>query len=247
LEDALLAIYADALDDIEKTRISTENRIRALIQVKGLADSPEEKRLRAVAAELKALEHRVELDLRRAMRAHPIGPWVKAQQGVGDKQAGRLLAAIGDPYIKWDTGQPRTVSQLWALCGYHVLPAQGYSANQLPAGGEDSSSSDPSQVMCDTRTQPAGVAARRRKGQKANWNSTAKMRAYLVAESCMKQPGSRYRDIYLQRRAHTAITHPDWTDGHSHTDGLRILAKQLLKDLWIEGRRLHEFFPEVTR
>lgn len=219
LGNALLLIYADALDDIERTRIATENRIRSLVQVKGLEDSPESRRLGAVAEGLRQMEHQVELDLKRAMRAHPLGPWVKAQRGIGDKQAARLLAAIGDPYIDHRTDSPRTVSQLSALCGYHVLPS--------------------------------GLAARRRKGQKANWNSTAKMRTYLIAKSCMKA-GGPWRDIYDKRRANTAgrlhvadcppchaKAGEPWKPGHRHVDALRVTAKEILKALWIESRRLH--------
>lgn len=46
---ALLTIYADLLDDLERSRIATENRIRSLRDVKGLAGSPEEERLDAIA------------------------------------------------------------------------------------------------------------------------------------------------------------------------------------------------------
>lgn len=42
----------------------------------------------------------------------------------------------------------------------------------------------------------------------------------------------RYRATYDQRRAHTATTHPEWTDGHSHNDALRIVGKHILADLW---------------
>lgn len=73
---------------------------------------------------------------------------------------------------------------------------------------------------------------KRQKGVKSNWNANAKMRAYLCAESCMKQVNSPYRTTYLARRAHTAGTNSDWTDGHSHNDALRVVAKAILKDLW---------------
>lgn len=38
---------------------------------------------------------------------------------------------------------------------------------------------------------------------------------------------------------HTAITHPEWTPGHSLNDGMRIASKRLLRDLWREARRIH--------
>ena len=256
--DSLLLIFADALDDLERVRIATENRVRSLRQVKGMDDTPEERRLDGLVGALAALEHGAELDLKRALRAHPLGPWVKQTIGIGEKQGARLLAAIGDPYRRADS-TARTVSQLWAYCGLHVLhPGRTDRAAHVVSAGVDLSTrtdhrspelqptrvgagelaSDPGHDHDGAQLLLAGVAPKRTRGQKANWNATAKMRAYLVACSCIKQAKSPYRAVYDQRRTRTAETHPEWTDGHSHNDALRIVAKAVLKDLWIESRRL---------
>jgi hypothetical protein len=50
------------------------------------------------------------------------------------------------------------------------------------------------------------------------------------------KPNGPYGEIYAARRAHTAITHPDWSKGHSRMDGLRIAMKAFLKDLHVEWR-----------
>lgn len=57
-------------------------------------------------------------------------------------------------------------------------------------------------------------------------NGVATARSVAVGEKF------RYRHTYDQRRAHTAITHPEWTAGHSHNDALRIVGKEILRDLW---------------
>jgi hypothetical protein len=44
---------------------------------------------------------------------------------------------------------------------------------------------------------------------------------------------------YALRRAKTAVTHPDWTDGHAYSDALRVMMKAFLRDLWVEGQRCH--------
>lgn len=219
LEDAFLLVYADALNGLESLRIATSNRARALKE-KGLDETPESERLDVLVSKLKVLEDDATSLLARTMRSHPLGKWIKGQAGLGDKQVARLLAAIGDPYIDPRKNEPRTVSQLWAYCGYHV-------------------ERHPGQTMSDTQLASAGVAARRRRGQRCNWNTTAKTRAYLVATSCIKWRQSPYRPVYDQRRLHTAETHPEWTAGHSHNDALRITAKAILKDLWRESRQLH--------
>lgn len=254
LADPLLTIRAAILDDLEKVRTANTNRLGVLTRPAGTLDkdgeergwglpedAPEVRSLRVLVKGIEALEHAAVLDLQRAMRKHPLGAWVKATVGVGEKQAARLLSAIGDPY--WNTlhNRPRTVSELWAYCGLHTLPgglveadAQycGAAGSKLPGGDEG-------QLRCDPQARAANVAPRRRKGQKANWSTTAKTRAYLIAESCIKQARSPYRAVYDARRAHTAVTHPDWTAGHSHSDALRITSKAILRDLWIAARDLH--------
>lgn len=235
---SLLALYADQLDDFEALRIAQQNRLRALAEYAPPAD-PTLARIEATVDALAALEHGAELELKRALRKHPLGPWVKATVGVGEKQGARLLAAIGDPY--WNTlhDRPRTISELWAYCGLHVLHLGRGPLDTQPPIAEVDPSSDPGLVARDARRPAAGVAARRKRGECANWSTTAKSRAYLVAVACMKQRRSAYRKAYDDRRAHTAVTHPEWTDGHSHNDALRITSKAILRDLWIESRRLH--------
>lgn len=253
LDDPILALAADTLDDLERVKIASQNRLRSLTCDTPDADGvlrgsamplahPEVARLAALVQMVEAAEHQAVLNLQRAMRSHPLGPWVKAQRGIGEKQAARLLAKIGDPCVNATAGTYRTVSQLWAYCGLHVV-----------AGG------DPGQSNADTHTRPAGVAARRQKGQKANWSTDAKTRAWLIVQSCMKQLDascktdtgiaehvegcgcSPYRVVIDQRRQRTAMTHPEWTPGHSLNDAMRVASKRLLRDLWREARRCHGF------
>ena len=218
LDDPTLASVAWALHDVEKTRIGMENRVRQLtrtdpdedgvIRGVGLDEShPQVAALNAICESFVELEKQATKNLQKAMKAHPLSEWVKGAKGVGEKQAARLLAAIGDPYWNVAADRPRSVSELWAYCGLHVVNGEG---------------------------------AKRRKGVKSNWSTEAKMRAYLVSTSIIKQPSSPYRKVYDYRRAHTEVTRPDWTAGHSHNDALRKVSKEVLKDLWRAARDLHE-------
>jgi len=275
LLDPALCLAADVLDDIERVRTANENRLRQLTRTAvdsdgeergfGLDEShPDVARLAAMVATLVAVEHDAVLELQRKLRKHPLGAWVKTTKGVGEKQGARLLAAIGDPYWNSAKDAPRTVSALWAYCGLHVLPAGHLSRDdQCPSAGraqllgshlssDSHCASAAGDQHRDTDQYPAaaqqpdvGVTAKRRKGERANWSTKAKTRAYLIAESCMKQLApqcrlghitagteleaigpacecSPYRVVYDTRRAHTATTHPEWTDGHSHNDALRV-------------------------
>jgi len=252
LLDPLLALASVTLDDLEALRIAQENRYRSLTEHGtsengvewgyGLDDNdPQVAQAGAIVESIKALEHTAALNLQRLMRKHPLGPWVKAQRGIGDKQAARLLGVIGDPYWHTAEDRPRTVSELWAYCGLHTLPARHPSIDtqERTAGGE------------------YNVAARRRKGQQSNWSDDAKKRAWLIATSCLKA-GGPYREVYDARRAATADrvhavecvrcgpsgkpAQPGspWSAGHQHADALRITSKAILRDLWREARRIHQ-------
>lgn len=297
LLDPALALAAEVLDDLERVRIANANRLRILTTSGADADGeqrgfgldeshPDVARLAAIVDMLAKVEHDATLNLQRHMRRHPLHPWAKSMRGVGDKQVARLLAAIGDPYIRPEIVRedgtvipsgPRTVSALWAYCGLHVLPASGpppRGTRDLTAAGQDQlpgtqstfdnqkehdagNGGDPGQSISDIRRTAVGVAPKRTRGQRANWSTTAKTKALLIAMSCLKQlvkpctgeahtddcRCSPYRVVYDRRRAHTASTHPDWTDGHSHNDALRVAAKELMKHLWREAKRIHEL-PE---
>ena len=53
-------------------------------------------------------------------------------------------------------------------------------------------------------------------------------------------PSGPYGEIYAERRAKTAVAHPDWSDGHAHSDALRIMMKYFLRSLWCEWKRCAE-------
>jgi len=161
------------------------------------------------------MEHQSILTLKRAMRQHPLGPFVKRTIGIGEKQMARLLSVIGDPADR------EKVTQLWAYCGFHVV------------GGE---------------------APRRKRGAQINFSLSARTRTRLIAESCIKQANSPYRAIYdAGRIKYKNATHntpcaqcgiksdvaaigSDLRDGHKHARALRLVAKNILKDIWVEAK-----------
>lgn len=224
-----IVLYTETLDDQERARIALESRIRSMKEY-GLQDDLLDQLLISIST----LEQEAEKALKKHLRSLPLYPWIKNQVGLGEKQVGRLLGAIGNPYLRPifdDDGNlidevPRTVGQLWSYCGYAVEKEE---------------------------------APRRRKGIQAKWNDTAKMRVRLISESCIKQSHSPYRIIYDSARAkYQNALHPldcprcgpsgrpalkgsPLSDGHKHARALRIVSKEILKDLWVESKNLYEF------
>jgi hypothetical protein len=265
LADPVLALAADMLDDLERVRIANENRLRQL--TRSVDDSDGELRgfglpethpsVAATAALIEAslkLEHNAQLNLERILRKHPLGPWVNRTIGVGPKQGARLLAAIGDPYWHVKHNRPRTVSELWAFCGYHVLRVDQapdathgvlVSSDPLPAG------------HAATDTHAGGASGTQTSIGQVNWSPTAKMRAYLVSESCVKQRSSPYRAVYdAGREKYAEAVHKvacvrcgpagkpaqpgsALSKGHQDARAKRLVSKAVLKDLWREAAHLH--------
>lgn len=225
-----LRFHVELLNDLEALRIATENRLRILTRSEedkdgevrgfGLAeDDPDVLLYSSIAAELAQIEQQSIKRVQKAVKKGPLATYVKQATGVGEKQAARLLATIGDPYWHVAEDRPRTVMELWAYCGYR------------PVNGQ---------------------AQRRTKGQKSNWNPDARMRARLIAESCIKTKG-KYRDVYDEWRAKYADSVHNFDcpqchakkgeplkDGHKHARALRKVAKRVLADMWEAARDIHQ-------
>jgi hypothetical protein len=57
-------------------------------------------------------------------------------------------------------------------------------------------------------------------------------------EDGVGRPNGVYGEVYARRRARTAATHPDWSKRHSHMDALRVMMKEVLKNLWLEWNEI---------
>jgi hypothetical protein len=270
LFDPFLALAAEILDDAEKVWIANNNRLSVMTRAAedkdgeergwGLTeDHPDVARLAALVDMLDKVVKEATKNLEKRMRQHPLGPWQKQAKGVGEKQLARLLAAIGDPYWNDLHTRPRTVSELWAYCGFHVLPA-GHRANEAQSGsasGTQAGGRNISQEVNENHRTSTGVAPRRQRGQKSNWSEDARKRAWLIATSVVKA-GGPYREVYDATKTkyadavHTvecmrcgpkgkpAQVGSPLSKARIHARGLRAISKAVLKDLWIESKRLHE-------
>lgn len=233
LTDPLLALAADVLDDLESVRISNENRLRQLTRTEEDSDGEER-------------GFGLTLD-------HPDVARLAALVNELKKAEHQAELNLGRHVRKHPLGP-------WVKQAHGVGEKQG--ARLLAAIGDPywNDMHDRPRTVSELWSYCGfGDASRqvRRKGQKANWNDTAKKRAWLVAASIVKA-GGPYREVYDKTRAkyeyavhmapcvrcgpsgHPAQPGSPVSAGHQHARALRAVAKEVLRDLWREAERLHK-------
>ena len=250
-----LRIWAEMLHDAQLARIAAVNRAE-----RGGVDAGV---YAAHVAQMESVEHACALALRRSFRrvAPPeLVAWQKAEKGVGEHLLARLLGHLGDPLIatphRWMERPPeghicdparcgatrhlvgfepseRSVSQLWAYCGH----------------------GDPN------RRKFKGMTADDAMGL---GSPGCKMLLWNLSVACMKQqPGAKFRDVYEARRVTTvervhaapcvrcgpsgkpAAEGSPWSKAHQHADALRIVGKELLRDLWTLRKAASQQFGDT--
>jgi len=210
---ASIKTLGNLLDDLERVRIMNGNRVAALEREYG-GSIPH---LDIIAKQLRAVEHEAQLELVRMWRKHPLAPWAKSIQGVGEKSIARLIADIGDP------GDRPNVAKLWAYCGV----------------------GDPARKRRKGMTQQEAFAMGNPHAKKMCWliseafvkNRNSPYRA--VYDNRRQATANRVHDTVCVRcgpAGKPAAPGSPWSLKHQHEDGKRIAVKIFLKDLWIASR-----------
>ncbi len=97
-----VGMVAQELNEIEGAWIATHNRLRAA-ETSELRPPALVTYMTTMAAQVDDLYQASVMEMEAAVKAHPLYSWVKSMTGVGPRQAGRLLGAVGDPY--WHPGR----------------------------------------------------------------------------------------------------------------------------------------------
>lgn len=170
-----------------------------------------------------AAREAIEKRMKKLVRVLPAYAWVLDVRGLGDLGFAVIVGEAGD------IGNYPNPAKLWKRLG--LAP--------IEKGGETRAASTwrREKGLDGDDWTAAGYSPKRRAeiyavvGQPLFRAQTGKVDE--ETGEVLKEPG-RYRVIYDQRRARTAETHPDWTKAHSNMDGLRIMSKRLIVDLWSE-------------
>jgi len=90
-------------------------------------------------------------------------------------------------------------------------------------------------LAVDTAT---GKARRRKKGEKANWNSFAKTKFLGVLAPCLLKSNSPWKRLYDDYKHRKTSAGWGTSDGHRHNAAMRYMTKLFLQELWIKWREL---------
>lgn len=166
---------------------------------------------------------KIEKDMKRLVRVLPAYAWVIDVKGLGDLGFAVIVGEAGD------IGNYQNPAKLWKRLGLAPIEKGGETkaaSTWRRTGGLDGDDWTAAGYSPKRRAEIYAVVA-----QPLFRAQTGKVDE--DTGEVLKEPG-RYRVIYDQRRARTAETHADWTKAHSNMDGLRIMSKRLIVDLWSE-------------
>jgi hypothetical protein len=222
-----LLFWAATVDDLEKARIAAENRLRSW----EAEPSNEFDTAKALAGDPKLAAAQATVDGLRLLEASAIKSLEKAMK---QHPLGAFVKATPGLGLK-------QTARLLAAIGPVTHYEDDEGVHERTVGGL--------WRYCGMDVRD-GEAPRHRKGEFGGWNDEARMRARLVAESCIKARTSPYRDVYDRARekyadakhrvpcvrcgpaGKPAQPRSDLSDGHKHARALRIVAKSVLRDLW---------------
>jgi hypothetical protein len=208
-------------DERKKINTAAAKQVSAVLSGKA-AGSPDMMVVAQAIAPLIAAREGVEKEMKKLVRTLPIHAWARNVRGLGELGLAVILAEAGDL-----AGYP-SKGHLWKRFGFAPYGGKAYSTwRKTKSGGLSADEWTAAGYKATRLAQVFGVV------------TEPLLRAQTVA-------GGPYRSVYDRRRAATALSHPDWTKAHSHADGLRVMTKALLRDLWKANRRAVDPLSERT-
>lgn len=200
---------------IQSTRIKVELPEKAIARQN--IEPPEW--LTVIRETLDTVETTAEKAILKEWRTHPLQQWGLGVRGIGEHSLAVLVGLLdGDPLIAYPKQRrgSRGASVIVDLEPYE----RTYGQLRAYCGV-----GNPDLKRSRGMSQEDALAAGK---------PLLKSRLRLMAESMLKAGNRRVYDD-----AKAAVADRDWTDGHKHAHALRVVGKELLRDLYDESRRLH--------
>lgn len=192
----------------------------SIITVVGLTDN--------ARAPADAERARHEKEMETLARSLPVAPWVETVPGLGYLGLATIIAETGDLSLY------ANVAKVWKRLGY--APYNGKAGSTWKRAtwrnGDAALTADQwiENPFSGKRYALMHVIAVWLKNKQ--WIGAAK------TEDGVGKPNGIYGEVYARRRDHTVVTHADWSKQHSHMDALRVMMKEVLKDLWLQWHKV---------
>lgn len=155
----------------------------------------------------------------------PIAPWIESIPGVGLPGLATIVAEAGD------LSNYSNVAKLWSRLGF--APYDGLAGSTWKR-----EKWRPRKLTSDEWIEnPFSGQRYALIHQIAIWLVNAQWIGAKKAGADEGIPNGPYGEVYAKRRAHTKVTHSDWTKMHRRMDALRITMKEFLKDLHVEWNK----------
>lgn len=181
---------------------------------------------RAGLAPHAAREERIIKTMEGIAKGLPIAEWVKGVKGFGFRGLGVIVGETGnlEDYPNF--------RHVWKRLG--LAPYEGFAASSWR-----SPSRSPRSLVAEEWTALGYKKSRRAEAHAFIGDMLIRQQIIGKEKSGTEfgLPKGPYGEVYVRRREHTKMTHPDWTPAHAHADALRIMTKSLIADLWSAWRR----------
>jgi hypothetical protein len=247
---ALMGHYARQHFDLQQARIAQANRLRAMDSLTAGGSEYVLKAARRAIESLEQAEGVLDRQLESLAGQHPLGPWIRAQKGVGLPSFAKLLALTG-PLDGFD--RP---SKFWKFCGQGVV--DGHAPKRVKGQAWTHTDCKGGHALYCKPDCTRNHHEHCRPGEVGTAYSThARTLCFLMGESIVKVGGDGpWRAAYDHKKAEY-LAHPRAGEsqcpfGHVHRDAKgkvyqcdlahvhaaakRYAVKQLLLELWHQWR-----------
>jgi hypothetical protein len=153
----------------------------------------------------------------------PAYAFAKGVKGFGDLAFAVVVGESGDLNgERYTAGQGLGVRRLWKRLG--LAPFEGKAMSTWRKGGG---------LTAEQWTAAGYNPHRLAEVFSAISDPLSKHQIESAAKSgtAFGRPKGPYGEVYVRRREHTAVAHPDWTKAHARNDALRLMTKSLVGDL----------------
>lgn len=204
-------IIKAALGALESGEDEIVTGIRPLVEMNEKARAPSDD-----------LRKHAEKRMEKAAKSLPVYVWAKGVRGFGEVGLATILAETGD------LSKYANPAKVWKRLGFAPYQGAAGSTWKRATWRERALTADEWTENPFNGERYALMFMIAESLFKAQWIGKGK------TEDGQGKPNGRYGEVYAARRAHTAVTHPEWTPQHAQRDALRVMMKRLLADLWQE-------------